>query len=214
MDRVIQKTAKENEDCQRLTEIPGVGPVTATALIAAVGNASAFQKGRNLAAWMGIVPREYSTGGKQKLLGISKRGNKYLRTLFIQGARSVVQQRHKQSPGLSHWFVFQPPARALELFCWTCRFSPYCSTRLSVKTSSCRVEDFETKASAPTHSAVLGISWTLKNTILIGGAISRIFAAVSNPFIPGMLRSRITTSGVNRGSMRIASIPFWASPHT
>jgi transposase len=105
MDRVIRKTAKENEDCQRLTEIPGVGPVTATALIAAVGNASAFQKGRNLAAWMGIVPREYSTGGKQKLLGISKRGNKYLRTLFIQGARSVVQQRHKQSPALSHWLA-------------------------------------------------------------------------------------------------------------
>ncbi len=103
MDRVIQKTAKENEDCQRLTEIPGGGPVTATALVAAVGNASAFQKGRNLAAWMGIVPGEYSTGGKQKLLGISKRGNKYLRTLFIQGARSVVQQRHKQTPGLSHW---------------------------------------------------------------------------------------------------------------
>jgi transposase len=103
MDRVIQKTAKENEDCQRLTEIPRVGPVTATALIAAVGNASTFGKGRNLAAWMGIVPGEYSTGGKQKLLGISKRGNKYLRTLFIQGARSVVQQRHKQAPGLSSW---------------------------------------------------------------------------------------------------------------
>ncbi len=75
------------------------------ALIAAVGNASAFQKGRNLAAWMGIVPGEYSTGGKQKLLGISKRGNKYLRTLFIQGARSVLQQRHKQAPGLSHWLA-------------------------------------------------------------------------------------------------------------
>jgi transposase len=105
MDRVIQKTAKENEDCQRLTEIPGVGPVTATALVAAVGNASTFRKGRNLAAWMGIVPGEYSTGGKQKLLGISKRGNKYLRTLFIQGARSVVQQRHKQAPGLSSWLA-------------------------------------------------------------------------------------------------------------
>src|ERR1700675_3750474 len=103
MDRVIQKRAKENEDCQRLTEIPGVGPVTATALIAAVGNASTFRKGRNLAAWMGIVPGEYSTGGKQKLLGISKRGNKYLRTLFVQGARSVLQQRHKQVPGLSRW---------------------------------------------------------------------------------------------------------------
>jgi transposase len=105
MDTVIQQIAKENEACQRLTEIPGVGPVTATALIAAVGNASDFRKGRNLAAWMGIVPGEYSTGGKQKLLGISKRGNKYLRTLFVQGARSVVQQRHKQAPGLSRWLA-------------------------------------------------------------------------------------------------------------
>ena len=111
MDTVIQQTAKENEACQRLTEIPGVGPVTATALVAAVGNASDFRKGRNLAAWMGIVPGEYSTGGKQKLLGISKRGNKYLRTLFIQGARSVVQQRHKQTPGLSTWLA-QMLARA------------------------------------------------------------------------------------------------------
>jgi transposase len=105
MDRVIQKMAKENEACQRLTEIPGVGPVTATALISAVGNGSTFQKGRNLAAWMGIVPGEYSTGGKQKLLGISKRGNKYLRRLFVQGARSVLQQRHKQALGLSTWLA-------------------------------------------------------------------------------------------------------------
>jgi len=105
MDTVIQQTAKENEDCQRLTEIPGIGPVTATALVAAVGNGSTFRKGRNLAAWMGIVPGEYSTGGKQKLLGISKRGNKYLRTLFVQGARSVVRQRHKQAPGLRDWLA-------------------------------------------------------------------------------------------------------------
>ena len=105
MDRVIQQTAKENDACQRLTTIPGVGPVTATALIAAVGNASAFRKGRDLSAWIGMVPRECSTGGKQKLLGISKRGNKYLRTLFVQGARSVVQQRHKQAPGLSSWLA-------------------------------------------------------------------------------------------------------------
>jgi transposase len=105
MDRVIQQTAKENDACQRLTTIPGIGPVTATALIAAVGNASAFRKGRDLAAWIGMVPRECSTGGKQKLLGISKRGNKYLRTLFVQGARSVVLQRHKQAPGLSNWLA-------------------------------------------------------------------------------------------------------------
>jgi transposase len=105
MDRVIQKTARENEACQRLTEIPGVGPVTATALIGAIGNASAFGKGRALSAWMGIVPGEYTTGGKQKLLGISKRGNKYLRRLFVQGARSVLQQRHKQAPGLRDWLA-------------------------------------------------------------------------------------------------------------
>jgi len=105
MDRVIQKTAKENEACQRLTEIPGVGPVTATALLGAIGNGSAFGKGRALSAWMGIVPGEHSTGGKQKLLGISKRGNKYLRKLFVQGARSVLQQRHKQAPGLRDWLA-------------------------------------------------------------------------------------------------------------
>ena len=105
MDTVIQREARENDACQRLTTIPGVGPVTATALVAAVGNASAFAKGRDLSAWMGIVPGEYSTGGKQKLLGISKRGNKYLRRLFVQGARSVLQQRDKQAPGLSQWLA-------------------------------------------------------------------------------------------------------------
>ena len=105
MDMVIQQEARENESCQRLPTIPGVGPVTATALIAAVGNGSAFGKGRDLSAWMGIVPGEYSTGGKQKLLGISKRGNKYLRRLFVQGARSVLQRRDKQAPGLSCWLA-------------------------------------------------------------------------------------------------------------
>src|ERR1700692_2693168 len=90
MDVVMQQTAKENEACQRLTTIPGIGPVTATALVAAIGNGAAFRKGRDLAAWVGMVPREHTTGGKQKLLGISKRGNKYLRRLFVQGARSVL----------------------------------------------------------------------------------------------------------------------------
>jgi transposase len=103
MDAVIQQAATENEACQRLTAIPGVGPVTATALIAAIGNGSGFRRGRDLAAWVGMVPREYSTGGKQKLLGISKRGNAYLRRLFVQGARVVMQYRTKQAPGLSSW---------------------------------------------------------------------------------------------------------------
>jgi len=103
MDAVIHQTATENEACRRLTAIPGVGPVTATALVAAIGNGSAFRRGRDLAAWVGMVPREYSTGGKQKLLGISKRGNVYLRRLFVQGARTVMQYRSKQLPGLRCW---------------------------------------------------------------------------------------------------------------
>src|SRR6202162_2656877 len=102
-DAVIQKTAHENEACRRLVAIPGIGPVTATALIAAIGNGGAFQKGREFAAWMGVVPREHSTGGQQKLLGISKRGNSYLRRLFVQGARAVLQQKAKQTPGLKAW---------------------------------------------------------------------------------------------------------------
>lgn len=105
MDTEIQREACENEACQRLTAIPGVGPVTATALVGAIGNGSTFRKGRDLSAWMGIVPGEYSTGGKQKLLGISKRGNKYLRRLFVQGARSVLQHREKQVPALSRWLA-------------------------------------------------------------------------------------------------------------
>ena len=103
MDGVHQQTAKEKEACQRLTEIPGVGPGTATALLARVGNGSAFGKGRDLSAWIGRVPRECSTGGKQKFLGIRKRGHQYLRRLFVQGARRVMQQRNQQVPGLSHW---------------------------------------------------------------------------------------------------------------
>jgi transposase len=103
MDAVIQRVASESEACQRLTTIPGIGPVTATALIAAIGNGSGFRRGRDPAAWVGMVPREYSTGGKQKLLGISKRGNAYLRWLFVQGARVVLQYRTKQTPGLNSW---------------------------------------------------------------------------------------------------------------
>jgi transposase len=84
-DAVIQKTAGENEACRRLGAIPGIGPVTATAVIAAIGNGAAFRKGREFAAWLGVVPGEHTTGGKQKLLGISKRGNSHLRKLLVHG---------------------------------------------------------------------------------------------------------------------------------
>ena len=73
-DALIEHTAQENEACQRLVKIPGLGPVTATAVIAAIGNGAAFRKGREFAAWIGVVPREHSTGGKQRLLGISNVG--------------------------------------------------------------------------------------------------------------------------------------------
>jgi transposase len=104
-DAMINKVAGENEACRRLVAIPGIGPVTATAIIAAIGNGAAFKKGRGFSAWLGIVPGEYTTGGKQKLLGTSKRGNSYLRRLFVQGARAVLQQKAKQSSGLSAWLA-------------------------------------------------------------------------------------------------------------
>lgn len=104
-DALVKKIAQESEVCRRLDALPGVGPLTATAIIAAVGNGAAFRKGREFAAWVGLVPREYSTGGKQKLLGISKRGNCYLRRLFVQGAGAVLQFREKQSSGLGAWLA-------------------------------------------------------------------------------------------------------------
>ena len=104
-ETLIHRAAQESEVCQRLDAIPGIGPLTATALVAAIGNGGAFRKGRPFAAWVGLVPREYSTGGKQTLRGISKRGNSYLRKLFVQGARAVLQFRDKQCPGLKHWLA-------------------------------------------------------------------------------------------------------------
>ena len=104
-DAVLKRSTHENETCQRLVAIPGIGPVTATALVAAIGNGAAFRKGRDFAAWLGVVPRESSTGGRQKLLGISKHGNPYLRRLFIQGARAVLQHATKQTAGLSAWLA-------------------------------------------------------------------------------------------------------------
>ena len=80
--------------------IPGVGPLTATAVVASIGNGAEFRKGRSFAAWLGLVPKQESTGGKQKLLGISKRGNHYLRRVLWSGARAVLQCRDTQASGL------------------------------------------------------------------------------------------------------------------
>lgn len=76
--------------CTRIRQIPGIGAIVATAIVAAIGNESAFHKGREFAAWLGLVPRQYATGGKAKRLGISKRGNVYRRKILIHGARASV----------------------------------------------------------------------------------------------------------------------------
>jgi transposase len=104
-DKLILRIASELEDCRRILAVPGIGPMTATATIAAIGNGSAFKKGRGFAAWLGVVPGEHSTGGKQTLTGTGRRGNRYLRKLFIQGAHAVLQQRMKQSTGLNTWLA-------------------------------------------------------------------------------------------------------------
>ena len=89
-DAEFVRWVKENEEARRLITIPGIGAIVASALVAAVGQAESFDRGRDLAAWLGLVPRQFTTGGKPKLLGISKRGNKYLRRQLIHGARAAL----------------------------------------------------------------------------------------------------------------------------
>jgi transposase len=98
IEEQIHAWYRNSEASQRLKDIPGVGYLTATALVASIGDARAFKNGRQLAAWLGLVPKQYSSGGKQILRRISKRGDVYLRKLLILGARAVL--RHlKAKPG-------------------------------------------------------------------------------------------------------------------
>ena len=99
----IERISEENALCRRLRQIPGFGPLVASATVAAIGNGAAFRRGRDFAAWLGVVPRQYSTGGKQKLLGISKRGNVYLRRMLIHGARAVLFRIKYDTAGLGQW---------------------------------------------------------------------------------------------------------------
>lgn len=89
----IEAVAEHDEHCQRLMTSPGVGPITSSAMIAAIGTGHAFAKGRDFSAWLGLVPRQISTGDRTVLGRITKRGNSYLRTLFVQGARAVLLRR-------------------------------------------------------------------------------------------------------------------------
>jgi Transposase IS116/IS110/IS902 family len=98
-DRRIRELYRNSELCQRLGRIEGIGPVTATALIAAVGDRRCFKNGRQFAAWLGLVPKQRSSGGRARLVGISKRGDRYLRSLMIHGARAVLRRiGGKQDP--------------------------------------------------------------------------------------------------------------------
>jgi transposase len=90
-DEKLTAMGQAHPECQRLQTIPGIGPVSATALIAAIGDVTQCKNGRQLAAWLGLVPREHSTGGKPRLLGISKRRDRYLRKLLIHGARATLR---------------------------------------------------------------------------------------------------------------------------
>ena len=99
----IQAVHRSSEVSQRLAEIPGIGPIIATALLAALGDGKAFKSARQVAAWLGLVPRQDSSGGKSKLLGISKRGDIYLRTLLIHGGRAVVKAAAKKEDAQSRW---------------------------------------------------------------------------------------------------------------
>ena len=103
LDQRIHRQARDDEQARRLMTIPGVGPLTATALLAAVGDVSAFRNGRELAAWLGLTPRQHSTGGRDQLLGISKRGDCYVRSLLVHGARAVILRVDKKSDANSQW---------------------------------------------------------------------------------------------------------------
>ena len=103
LDARIQQWHRENAASRKLAEIPGIGPITASALVASVGNAKSFDSGRQMAAWLGLVPRQHSTGGKPTLLGISKRGDGYLRMLLIHGARSVIQAAERKPDQADSW---------------------------------------------------------------------------------------------------------------
>jgi transposase len=102
-DREFVRMARDDEAARRLMTIPGIGAINATALAAAVGNARAFRRGRDMAAWLGLTPRQMTTGGKPRLLGISKRGNRYLRKNLIHGARAVLPYLVEHETPLGRW---------------------------------------------------------------------------------------------------------------
>jgi transposase len=105
LTKELETLAEIDPAAARIGEIPGVGPIIATATVAAIDNGAAFKRGRDFAAWLGLVPYQHSTGGKTKLLGISKRCNAYLRRLFVHGARSALRSLAGKTTGLGRWIT-------------------------------------------------------------------------------------------------------------
>lgn len=99
----IRDLFRSNQMCQRIGKIEGIGPITATALVAAVGDRTCFKNGRQFAAWLGLVPKQHCSGGKLRLFGISKRGDRYIRTLMIHGARAVLAKAGGKTDARSLW---------------------------------------------------------------------------------------------------------------
>ena len=105
LEKHLKAWHRASEDSCRLATIPGVGVITATALVATIGDASQFHSGRQLAAWLGLVPKQYSSGGKERLGRISKRGDGYLRKLLVHGARTVLLWSRRKKENRSPWQV-------------------------------------------------------------------------------------------------------------
>jgi transposase len=103
MNDQMERIAASDDACRRLRQIPGIGPLVATAIVASIGNGAAFRKGREFAAWLGLLPNQHSTGGKVRLYGISKRGNSYLRKILIHGARAVVLRSKRDRIAMGAW---------------------------------------------------------------------------------------------------------------
>ena len=103
LDAMIVTLCRTNETCRRLAKLPGVGPIVATAIVAAVNDGCQFRSGREMAAWIGLVPRQYTTGGKPRLGGIGRRANHYLRRQLIHGARAIVSRSDKHDDRQSTW---------------------------------------------------------------------------------------------------------------
>ncbi|WP_290654397.1 IS110 family transposase [Idiomarina sp.] len=103
MDKLLSAEANNTDDSRRLMTIPGIGPVTAVSLLALIGDVSDFKRGRNVSEYLGLVPRQNSSGGKDRLGGITKKGNTRLRTLLVHGARSALRMAHKRNDKLSLW---------------------------------------------------------------------------------------------------------------